>query len=79
MYDPVPQMYTVVAEIKSGDDDEKGGGLEQNVEQIKEQQTMMLGLVVHNLRVAPLLLHLVDDELTSHRVAGLITAARRYH
>ena len=68
MYDPLPQMYTVVAEIKSGDDAEKGGGLEQNVEQMlglfKDQQTIMLGLVVHNLQVAPLLLRLADGVLT---------------
>ena len=41
MYDPLPQMYTVVAEIKSGDAERGGGGgggggggLEQNVEQM---------------------------------------------
>ena len=42
--------------------------MEQNVEQMlglfKDQQTIMLGLVVHNLQVAPLLLHLADGVLT---------------
>ena len=78
MYDPLPQMYTVVAEIKSGDDAEKGSGLEQNVEQMlglfKDQQTIMLGLVVHNLQVAPLLLRAHSD-----RVTGIVTTARRHH
>ena len=68
MYDPVPQMYTVVAEIKSAEDAEKGGGLEQNIEQMlglfMDRHTLILGLVVQYLRVRPLLLRLADGDLT---------------
>ena len=68
MYDPEAQMYTVVAENKSEENADKGGGLEQNVEQMLglfvDRQTLMLGLVVQNLNVRPLLLQLADGVLT---------------
>ena len=60
-------MYTVVAEMSSKTDDQEGG-LEQNAEQMlglfAAGQTLMLGLVVHNLTLKPMLLHLVDGDLT---------------
>ena len=68
MYDPEAQMYTVVAEIKREEMLTRGGGLEQNVEQMLglfvDRQTLMLGLVVQNLKVRPLLLQLADGVLT---------------
>ena len=66
IYDPRAKMYTVVAEIKSLET--QGGGLEQNAEQMlglfADGQTLMLGMVVHNLVLKPMVLHLLDGAIT---------------
>jgi hypothetical protein len=68
VYDPSAKMNTVVAEIKSSENADQGGGLEQNAEQMLglfiNRQTLMLGLVVQNSKMVPMVLHLADGVLT---------------
>ena len=73
MFDTEAGLYTVVAEVKGGDD--VGGGLEQNVEQMlglfQCGQTRMLGIVLDSANVRLLFLQLKDDTLTLRRMLEL--------
>ena len=66
-------LYTVVAEVNSGDD--VGGGLEQNVEQMlglfQCGQRRMLGVVLDAANVRLLFLQLKDDTLTLRKMSEL--------
>ena len=68
IYDTRAKMYTVVAEVKSAKTSVEGSGLEQNAEQMlglfAEGQTLMLGMVVHNLVLKPMVLRVSAGGLT---------------